>query len=90
MRKAAKITNQGIEKAVEVIRPGMRENEVAAEIEYAMRKLGSEGVAFETIVASGPHSAFPHGGCTDKKVKKGEFIVLDVGAKYHNYRADLT
>ncbi len=90
MRKAAEITNQGIEKAVEVIKPGIREYEVAAEIEYAMRKLGSEGVAFETIVASGPRSAFPHGGCTDKKVKKGEFIVLDLGAKYQHYRADLT
>jgi len=90
MREAAEITNQGIETAVEVLEPGMRENEVAAEIEYAMRKRGSEGVAFETIVASGSRSAFPHGGCSDKKVKKGEFIVLDVGAKYQHYRADLT
>ena len=90
MRKAAEITNEGIRRAAEVIKPGIREYEVAAEIEYAMRKLGSEGVAFETIVASGPRSAYPHGGCTDKKVKKGEFIVLDLGAKYQHYRADLT
>ncbi|MFB0567620.1 MAG: M24 family metallopeptidase [Candidatus Bathyarchaeia archaeon] len=90
MRKAAKITNKGIRRAAEVIKPGIREYEVAAEIEYAMRKLGSEGVAFETIVASGPRSAYPHGGCTDKKIKKGEFIVLDLGAKYQHYRADLT
>ncbi|MFQ6073630.1 MAG: M24 family metallopeptidase [Candidatus Bathyarchaeia archaeon] len=90
MRKAAEITNEGVRRAAEVIKPGMREYEVAAEIEYAMRKLGSEGVAFETIVASGPRSAYPHGGCTDKKIKRGEFIVLDVGAKYQHYRADLT
>lgn len=90
MRKAAEITDEGIRRVAEVIRPGIREYEVAAEIEYAMRKLGSEGVAFETIVASGRRSAFPHGGCTDKKIKKGEFIVLDLGAKYQNYRADLT
>ena len=90
MRKAAEITNEGIRRAAEVIKPRMREYEVAGEIEYAMRKLGSEGVAFETIVASGPRSAFPHGGCTDKKIKKGEFIVLDLGAKYQHYRADLT
>jgi Xaa-Pro aminopeptidase len=90
MRKAAEIANEGIRRAAEVIRPGMREYEVAAEIEYAMRKLGSEGVAFETIVASGPRSAYPHGGCTDKKIKRGEFIVIDLGAKYQHYRADLT
>ncbi len=90
MRKAAEITDEGIRRAVEVIKPRMREYEVAAEIEYAMRKLGSEGVAFETIAASGPRSAYPHGGCTDKKIKKGEFIVLDLGAKYQHYRADLT
>ncbi len=90
MRKAGEITSEGAKKAAEVIKPGIREYEVAAEIEYAMRKLGSEGVAFETIVASGPRSAYPHGGCTDKKIKKGEFIVVDLGAKYQSYRADLT
>jgi len=90
MRKAAKITNQGLKRAIEVIKPGMREYEVAAEIEYAMRKLGSQGVAFETIVASGPRSAFPHGRCTDKKIRKGELIVVDLGAKYHHYHSDLT
>ncbi len=90
MRKAAEITNEGIRRAAEVIKPGIREYEVAAEIEHAMRKLGSDGVAFETIVASGPRSAYPHGGCTDKKVRKGEFIVLDLGAKYQHYRADFT
>jgi len=90
MRRAAEITNKGMERAIEVIKPGTREYEVAAEIEYTMRKLGSQGVAFETIVASGPRSAFPHGRCTDKKIKTGEFIVVDIGAKYQHYQADLT
>jgi Xaa-Pro dipeptidase len=90
MRKAAEITNEGMKTAIEAINHGMREYEVAAEIEYAMRKLGSQGVAFETIVASGPRSAFPHGRCTDKKIKKGELIVVDLGAKYQHYHADLT
>lgn len=90
MRKAAEITNEGAKRAAEVIKPGIREYEVAAEIEYAMRRLGSDGVAFDTIIASGPSSAFPHGRCTDKKINKGEFIVVDLGAKYQHYRADLT
>jgi len=90
MRKAAELTDKGVEAAIEAIKPGAREYEAAAKIEYAMRSLGSEGVAFDTIVASGPRSAYPHGGCTEQKIKKGAFIVLDVGARYHFYRADLT
>ena len=90
IKKAAELTDVGIEAAVDAIELGIREYEVAAEIEYAMRKLGSEGVAFDTQVASGKRSAFPHGGCTDRKIGKGEFIVLDLGAKYNNYRADVS
>jgi len=90
MRKAAQLTGEGVKIAVRTIRSGVREYEAAAEIEYAMRRLGSEGVAFDTIVASGVRSAFPHGGCTDRKIQKGDLVVLDVGAKYQNYRSDLT
>jgi len=90
IKKAAELTDVGVKAALNAIKLGVREYEVAAEIEYAMRKLGSEGVAFDTIVASGARSAFPHGGCTDQKIRKGEFIVLDVGARHNNYRADLT
>jgi Xaa-Pro aminopeptidase len=63
---------------------------VAAEIEYAMRKLGSSGTAFETIVASGASSAFPHGGCSDKEIREGDLVVVDVGATYKFYRSDMT
>jgi Xaa-Pro aminopeptidase len=90
MKKAAEITDEGVKTALETMKPGIREYELAAEMEHCMRKLGSEGTAFDTIVASGARSAFPHGGCTDKKIREGEFIVIDVGAKYGNYRADIT
>ena len=90
IKKAAEITDAGVKAALEMIKPGVREYEVAAEIEYAMRKRGSEGTAFDTIVASGTDSAFPHGGCTDKRIQRSKFIVIDVGARYNNYRADLT
>jgi len=90
IKKAAELTDAGAKAALDAIKPGVREYEVAAEIEYAMRKLGSEGVAFDTILASGVRSAFPHGSRMDKKIRKGEFIVLDVGARCNNYRADLT
>jgi Xaa-Pro aminopeptidase len=90
MKKAAEITDKGVRTALETIKPGIREYELAAEMEYCMRKLGSEGTAFDTIIASGVRSAFPHGGCTDRKIQKREFIVIDVGAKFGNYRADIT
>ena len=90
IKKAAELTDAGVQAAIYAIKPGIREYEVAAEMEYAMRKMGSEGVAFDTQVASGTRSAFPHGGCTDRKIGKGQFIVLDLGAKYNNYRADVS
>ena len=92
IRKAAELTDVAAKRAAEVLKPGIREYEVAAEAEYAMRKLGSEGTppTFYTIVASGPRSAFPHGGCTSKRVRRGELIQFDVGARCRGYAADLT
>ncbi|MFW6117041.1 MAG: M24 family metallopeptidase [Thermoproteota archaeon] len=90
MRKAAQLTSKGMEAGCKAIKPGIREYEVAAEIEYAMRKKGSEGTAFQTIVASGPRSAFPHGGCTDRKIREGDLVVVDIGAIYQHYRSDMT
>jgi Xaa-Pro aminopeptidase len=98
MRKAADLTSMGMKVAYEVIRPGMKEYEVAAEVEHAMRIKGSWGTAFETIVASGARSAFPHGGggtdlgggCTDRKIRNGDLVVVDMGALYQQYRSDIT
>jgi len=90
IKKAAELTVRGIRKAAEIIRTGLSEREVAAEIEYEMRKAGSDGVAFDTIVSSGPNSAFPHGGCGDRVIKKGDLVIIDIGAKYRDYCSDLT
>ena len=90
IRKAADLTRIGMDTAYEVLSPGMREFEVAAEIEYAMRKRGSGGTAFDTAVSSGKHSAFPHGGCTDREIRRGDLVVFDFGAIYKNYRSDMT
>jgi Xaa-Pro aminopeptidase len=90
IREAARLTVEGMKTANETIRPGMREREIGAEIEYTMRKLGSYGVPFNTIVSSGPHSAFPHGGCGERKLKNGELVIVDIGATYKNYRADMS
>lgn len=90
MRKAGTITGTGMQAAIETIRPGVTEIEVAAEIEYAMRKKGGWGTGFETIVASGTRSAYPHGGCANRKIRKEDLVVVDIGAIYEHYHSDMT
>ena len=90
IRKAAMLTDKGAEAGIESIKTGVYEYEIAAEIEYAMRVHGSEGVAFETVVASGPRSAFPHGLSSDRIIQDGDFVTIDLGAVYLGYRCDIT
>jgi len=90
MRKAGTITGAGMKAAYETIRPGVTEIEVAAEIEHAMRKDGGWGTGFETIVASGVRSAYPHGGCADRKIRAGDLVVVDIGSNYEHYLSDMT
>jgi Xaa-Pro aminopeptidase len=90
MRKAGELTSDGMKTAYEVIKPRIKEYEAAAEIEYAMRRKGSSGTAFDTIIVSGARSAFPHGGCTDREIREGDLVVIDIGAVYQFYRSDMT
>jgi Xaa-Pro aminopeptidase len=90
IRKACEIADVGMEAAAETIRVGVTEKQVAAEAEYAMRKAGSDGVAFETIVASGACCAYPHGTHMKRTVKEGCFVWVDLGATNHFYRSDIT
>jgi Xaa-Pro aminopeptidase len=90
MRKAAELTSKGMEKAIEIVRAGLKEYEIAAEIEFEMRKLGSNGIAFDTIICSGPDSAFPHGRWGEREIRSGDLVVIDIGAKYRGYCSDQT
>lgn len=90
IQKAAGILDAGFRRAVKVIKPGVAERDAAFEIERFMRGKGAEGLSFETIVASGARSALPHGKASGKKIKKGELVVLDMGAKYMGYNSDGT
>jgi Xaa-Pro dipeptidase len=90
IKQACKIADIGIKAAAEIIQPGIKEKEVAAEVEYAMRMAGSDGVAFETIVASGYCCAYPHGTFLEKIIQEGDLVVVDLGAIYKNYRSDIT
>jgi len=90
IKEAAAIADTAFEHALTVIRPGVRERDVAAELEYRMMRSGSERVAFETIVASGPRSALPHGLASDRKITSGDFVTLDFGATVDGYVSDIT
>ncbi len=90
IREACRLAQAGMQAAFETVKPGVREMEVATQIEFDMRKNGSYGTAFDTIVASGPSSAFPHGSCSDRVIQEGDFVVVDLGATYKFYRSDMT
>jgi Xaa-Pro dipeptidase len=90
IREACNFTNIGMKAAAQTVRPGIKEKDVAAEVEYAMRSKGSDGTAFETIIASGISSAFPHGSCSDRTIQDGDLVVVDLGATCKFYRSDMT
>jgi len=90
IQKAVDISDIAFERILNLVAPGIRERELAAELEYQMIMLGSEKVAFESIVASGYRSAMPHGAASPKKLKKGEFVTFDFGATVDGYVSDIT
>ena len=90
IREACRIADETFTKVLPVIKPGVREFEVAAELEYFMRRLGSERAAFTTIVASGWRGALPHGTASDKKICAGELVTMDFGATFNGYCSDIT
>jgi len=90
IREACKLASVGMKVASELICPNIKEIEVAAEVEYAMRKKGSNGTSFDTIIASGPTSAYPHGSCSNRTIGEGELVVVDLGATFNSYRSDMT
>ena len=90
LRKAEAIGDQAFSHILTILRPGITELEVAAELEYAMKKAGASGLSLDTIVASGFHSAMPHAIPTDKKLEQGDFVTMDFGCIYQGYCSDMT
>jgi Xaa-Pro aminopeptidase len=90
MRLAAVLAGKVLDGALKLLKPGVRELEIAAEIEYQMRQLGASGPAFETIVAFGERSAYPHARAGAKRLRKNELVVLDLGAILAHYCSDIT
>jgi len=89
--KASVLLNSAaLEYALRHFKASMTEIDLAAEIEYRMRRLGADGAAFETIVASGPRTALPHARPTDCLVQHNDLLLIDMGANVSGYASDMT
>jgi Xaa-Pro aminopeptidase len=89
IRRSVEINSQAFEHTVARVKPGMREQDLAADLEYRMRRLGAEKPSFDTIVAAGPHSALPHAQPGTAKLNGG-LVVIDMGAVVDGYASDMT
>jgi Xaa-Pro aminopeptidase len=90
LRRSVEITVQAHNEAIQSIRPDMYEYEVEALIEYAFRRNGAERPSFATIVGSGPNATTLHYWANDRQIRAGDVIVMDIGASYKGYAADVT
>ena len=90
IREAVNLGAKLFERALEVLRPGMKETEVAAEMELAARRAGAEEMSFPTIIASGARSALPHGRASEQRIPAGAFVVCDFGVILRGYCSDQT
>jgi len=90
IRRSVATNSQAFERAARRIRLGMRERDVAAEIEHQMRRAGAEKPSFETIVSSGERTALPHAHPTDAMLRAGQLVLIDMGTFQDGYASDMT
>jgi len=90
LAKSAAIASQAFLGIMEMIKPGVRERDIALELEFAMKRGGADEKSFDFIVASGPRGALPHGKASDKVIQSGELVTIDFGAVYSGYCSDET
>lgn len=90
LKKAADIASLTMDYAFKFIKPGLKEQKVAAELEYFMKEKGAERASFEIIVACGKNSAYPHAVSSERKIKSNDMVLIDLGARFCGYNSDLT
>jgi Xaa-Pro aminopeptidase len=90
IKKATRITIEALRFIKDFIKPGLRETEIAGELERFIRYNGGYSSAFDIIVASGANSSFPHHLTSQKKISRGEPVLIDIGVDYEGYKSDLT
>ncbi|MCL2767036.1 MAG: aminopeptidase P family protein [Peptococcaceae bacterium] len=90
IKTAATIADRAFDEVLPIIKPGVTEREISLELEFSMKKLGAEDVAFQIIVASGVRGALPHGVASGKALETGDLITMDFGAVFQGYHSDIT
>lgn len=90
IRRAAAVADAAFAHVLPLLRPGAVEREVALELEFFMKRQGASALSFDSIVASGPRSALPHGVASDRRIGKGELVTLDFGCIVDGYCSDMT
>ncbi|WP_163537752.1 Xaa-Pro peptidase family protein [Gracilibacillus sp. YIM 98692] len=90
IKDACKIADDAYSHILNFIKPGVKELDIATELEFYMRKKGAQSSSFDIIVASGYRSALPHGVASTKEIASGELVTLDFGALYNGYSSDIT
>ncbi len=90
LARAEQIGDEAFSYILTQIKPGITELEIAAKLEYYMKSHGAQEKGFDTIAASGLHSAMPHAVPSEKVLEKGDFLTLDFGCKYQGYCSDMT
>lgn len=88
--RAQRIAEQALDEVLGLLRPGLTEKQVAAELVYRMQKNGGEAISFDPIVVTGPRSSMPHGVPTDAVIRAGDFVTMDFGTKFGGYCSDMT
>jgi Xaa-Pro aminopeptidase len=90
LREACAIGDRALAELVDGLVLGRTERQIAQELERRMIDHGADGLAFDTIVASGPNSAIPHHSPSSRRIEPGDFLTLDFGAMFNGYHADMT
>ena len=90
LQTAIDITDEVFKQIIPDLKVGAKEREIAAKISYLFKMNGADGDSYDSIIGSGWLGALPHAVPTDKKFEKGDFVVMDFGALYNGYHADMT
>ncbi len=90
IKRSCEIASDAFSGILSYVRPGIREKELALELEYLMKKSGAEDISFKSTVASGKRSSLPHGTASDKMISSNDIITFDFGARYKGYCSDIT
>ncbi|MBQ1659945.1 MAG: aminopeptidase P family protein [Clostridia bacterium] len=90
MLKAQRITEKALKAVLRNIKEGMTEKDIALDLEFIMRKSGADSVSFDLIALAGENTSMPHGVPSERRIKKGDLLLFDIGATVDGYHSDMT